>query len=78
MLTLDASVKSHQADSHRLGGDVPLLGQSVDWLSEGLRLQLEVDRKWSTDCQTGALDPTRTSGANFAVMQYTSLNSETW
>lgn len=25
MLTLDASVQSHQADSHRLDGDVPLL-----------------------------------------------------
>ena len=28
-------------------------------LSAGLRLQLGVDRKWSTDCQTGAFDPTR-------------------
>jgi hypothetical protein len=33
------------------------MAQSVDWLSAGLRLQLGVHRKWSSDCQTGALDP---------------------
>jgi hypothetical protein len=37
------------------------MAQSVDWLSAGLRLQLGVQRKWSSDCQTGALDPLRTS-----------------
>jgi hypothetical protein len=40
-----------------------LLAQSVDWLSAGLRLQLGVHRKWSSDCQTGALDPTETSAS---------------
>jgi hypothetical protein len=33
------------------------VAQSVDWLSACLRPQLGVDRKWSTDCQTGALGP---------------------
>jgi hypothetical protein len=37
------------------------MAQSVDWLSAGLRLQLGVHRKWSSDCQTGALDPKRKS-----------------
>ena len=36
------------------------MAQSVDWLSAGLRLQLVVHRKWSSDCQTGALDPKAT------------------
>jgi hypothetical protein len=36
------------------------MAQSVDWLSVGLRLQLGVHRKWSSDCQTGALDPFET------------------
>jgi hypothetical protein len=35
------------------------MAQSVYWLSAGLRLQLGGHRKWSSDCQTGALDPTR-------------------
>jgi hypothetical protein len=44
--------------------DVASCAQSVDWLSAGLRPQLGVDRKWSTDCQTGALDPFETSRAH--------------
>jgi hypothetical protein len=44
-----------------------LAAQSVDWLSAGLRLQLGVHRKWSSDCQTGALDPGRVK--TFFVLQ---------
>jgi hypothetical protein len=36
---------------------LPLLAQSVDWLSAGLRLQLGVDRKWPPDCQDDEIDP---------------------
>jgi len=68
---LSRKVTSHQKAHRRFwrcganlispsGSLSPQLAQSVDWLSAGLRLQLGVHRKWSSDCQTGALDPVQT------------------
>jgi hypothetical protein len=48
---------------------LPIVAQSVDRFSAGLRLQLGLERKCSTDCRRGGLDPQRTFDIELARAQ---------